>query len=63
MDGAADDRYRAMGRLAAATAAAVVIATTAVVAMGVLNFDRAPPATSVATSTSHSGAPTVGHLR
>jgi hypothetical protein len=65
MDGAADDRYRAMAKLAAATAAAMMIGTTAVVAIGMLSFDRAPPAVSVATSTTvaPSGPPIVGYLR
>jgi hypothetical protein len=64
MDGAADDRYRAMAKLAAATATAMVIGTTAVVAM-MLSFDRAPPAASVATATTvaPSGLPIVGHVR
>jgi hypothetical protein len=65
MDGAADDRYRAMAKLAAAAATAMVIGTTAVVAMGMLSFDRAPPAVSVATATTvaPSGLPIVGHVR
>jgi hypothetical protein len=66
MDGAADDRYRAMAKLAAAAATAMVISTTAVLAMGMLSFDRAPPpAVSVATATTvaPSGLPIVGHVR